>query len=376
MKRITHKGILEFQLKMVLLFFSIITTLVILEIFLDKFMPQNTVSRLRQTTLTCYKKSAYLPYEYIPGCTGQIKTSNSVTHIKINSIGLRDKEIQAKSNKRILLVGDSFVFGYGVEDGQKLGTLLEKKIGFEVINAGFIDTGPDVSYLYTKTRGLALKPDLIVLSIFPMNDLADLDETFWVRDNIGDLVAINSSKKVHELGFIFKDKPSFIYSIPVIRETNIGVFFFSRFENLVANLRDNKEKHKQVQNSSDEDREYQLYIQCLYSRSCHQRWADAKEKAKVLLDNFTRLSKRNNIPVVVLLVPSSMEVFDMEYQGTIFNEILSKNQIEFLDLAENLSTSGFSKKDLYFTDGHLTQLGNQLASETLFEWIKKSNLII
>ena len=123
--------------------------------------------------LGCYQTSDYLPYEYIPGCIDDMAVGNAWTNVAINDLGLRGKNVGEKTKKRILLVGDSFVFGYGVSEDERIGDVLESDLeNVEVISAGFVgDAGPDTEYLYTVKEGLSLEPDLILLSIFPYNDL-------------------------------------------------------------------------------------------------------------------------------------------------------------------------------------------------------------
>lgn len=96
--------------------------------------------------------------------------------IATNSLGLRDDEPVAKVGPRVLLLGDSFAMGYGVERGELFADLLEKRLHADVINAG---TG---GYeIVQQVRALAeyvpvFKPDLVVYALYLGNDLAQNDE--------------------------------------------------------------------------------------------------------------------------------------------------------------------------------------------------------
>ena len=94
--------------------------------------------------------------------------------IEINSLGLRDREIAlAKPDgvKRILVFGDSFVFGVGVDQSHvlstRLGELLDASSGqrFEVINMGVSGYSTDQEYLLFRELGKALDPDLVILVV-------------------------------------------------------------------------------------------------------------------------------------------------------------------------------------------------------------------
>jgi lysophospholipase L1-like esterase len=98
-------------------------------------------------------------------------------HIIINSKGLRDREHSYEKPAgrfRILVVGDSFVFGSGgVETSSRFTDILEKTLKkVELINTGVPAYGTDQEYLYLKTEGLKYHPDLVILCIFS-NDFVE-----------------------------------------------------------------------------------------------------------------------------------------------------------------------------------------------------------
>lgn len=91
--------------------------------------------------------------------------------IQTNSLGLRsDKEYGKKNTTRILVLGDSFVLGWGVKQEKTLTYLLEQKLGnAEVINAG---VGNYNTLLERKQlqRLTQLNPDIVLLEFY-INDL-------------------------------------------------------------------------------------------------------------------------------------------------------------------------------------------------------------
>ena len=93
-------------------------------------------------------------------------------NISINSLGLRDDELRNASS-RILMLGDSFTFGSGVEANETFSSLLEQRFqDTEVINAGVVSYSPILEYLYLTNRGILLNPDIVILN-FDMSDLID-----------------------------------------------------------------------------------------------------------------------------------------------------------------------------------------------------------
>ncbi len=97
-----------------------------------------------------------------------------------NSKGLRDEEYpyqKPEGTYRILMLGDSFVYGDGVQQSEALPEILESLLQehgpFEVINTGVTGYGLTQETLYYETEGYKYEPDLVML-VFFHNDLTDL----------------------------------------------------------------------------------------------------------------------------------------------------------------------------------------------------------
>jgi hypothetical protein len=95
------------------------------------------------------------------------------TRFRTNSHGLRDQEItleKAPGSYRILAVGDSNVFGFGVPFEKSFSEVLESKLNadrsgmhWDVINAGLPGYSIYQSLVYAKREGIRFDPDLIIL---------------------------------------------------------------------------------------------------------------------------------------------------------------------------------------------------------------------
>lgn len=120
-------------------------------------------------------------YRLNPGFAGRI--SNRVefdTRVAINRDGLRGSEIGLKrpGRMRILVLGDSFVFGVGVDEPQSYPRRLEAilrqgGIDAEVLNAGVPGYGFTEAVDWFERHGTGLAPDLILLTAFLGNDFED-----------------------------------------------------------------------------------------------------------------------------------------------------------------------------------------------------------
>ena len=98
--------------------------------------------------------------------------------VRINSRGYRDREFSLEPSpgtKRILMLGDSVVFGPGVELAETFSKRTEallRKMGVgnvEVINAGNPDTGITEMLQIFRSRDLGIHPQLVVLCFY-LND--------------------------------------------------------------------------------------------------------------------------------------------------------------------------------------------------------------
>src|SRR6185369_4565386 len=98
------------------------------------------------------------------------------TQIKINDEGFRGRELplpKPKGIKRILVLGDSNAFGYGVNEEERFSNLLEKQlVGYETVNLGVFGYGTDQEAILLEREGLRFSPDLVILAFIP-GDLTD-----------------------------------------------------------------------------------------------------------------------------------------------------------------------------------------------------------
>jgi len=130
-------------------------------------------------------------------------------NVQINSLGLRNSEIGSKADTfRILVLGDSFTFGYGVENEETYPSQLQKILNeridrkVEVINAGYASGyAPDAYYAYLKKEGFALQPDLVLIGFFVGNDFIDFSEEDWAEvDEYGLPINLSGGDWVDEYG--------------------------------------------------------------------------------------------------------------------------------------------------------------------------------
>jgi len=118
-------------------------------------------------------------YGYPPNAHFEYKTSELHCTVVTNRHGLRDRDfdLDKGENFRILAIGDSFTFGWGVNIEQAWCKLLEQDLRsrgarVEVINAGRSGSGPKEYLLMADELIPRLKPDLVLIGVLQGDDLA------------------------------------------------------------------------------------------------------------------------------------------------------------------------------------------------------------
>jgi len=117
-----------------------------------------------------------LPYRLNPGVT--IDAGGSAVHI--NGFGLRGREIAAQpvaGVERILVIGDSIIYGQGVADDETFPVQLQRELRdrgrrVEVLNGGVPGCNNAAELAFLRAYGLALHPRRVVLGI-SLNDFGE-----------------------------------------------------------------------------------------------------------------------------------------------------------------------------------------------------------
>ncbi len=154
--------------------------------------------------------SPYMQYDELLGWTSLPDTVKQhknaadgfdVTY-RINANGFRGTaygKAKPPGVTRIVVLGDSNGFGWGVDEGQHFAAILDDKLpGAEVINQSLSGYGPDQSYLRFVREGSLWHPDIVILQITP-NDFEEIQHPFFnqkpkpqfVFDDSGNLKLVN-----------------------------------------------------------------------------------------------------------------------------------------------------------------------------------------
>ncbi len=210
--------------------------------------------------------------------------------VRINSMGLRDRELTVPKPERtfrVLALGDSVTFGFGVRVEETYVKRLESRLNrdrarparrAEVVNAGIEGVGLDYYFHFLRTRGVELEPDLVLVGIV-LNDIADYepgDQAGRPRRSpvVSALQAFNRTMRVrsHLYASVSARMKSFLYRVGAL----------------------------------DVNRLYADNFLALGPPSELQRRAWASTLA--VLDDLVELAERRGIPVVLVVFPMEMQL--------------------------------------------------------------------
>ena len=93
-----------------------------------------------------------------------------------NSVGARDREWEtAGSESRVVVLGDSFIEGWGLPVEERLTNLLEARSGVEHLNFGMSHFGTYQQLLVYEKLARLYAHDRVLVAVTPVNDFFDLD---------------------------------------------------------------------------------------------------------------------------------------------------------------------------------------------------------
>jgi hypothetical protein len=96
-------------------------------------------------------------------------------HVRQNKYGFRGTEYgyARTATDRIVVLGDSFVWGFGVGDAEIFTSVMERESHppVEMVNLGVSGYGTDQEYLLWRSLGARFRPDEVILTIEPYTDI-------------------------------------------------------------------------------------------------------------------------------------------------------------------------------------------------------------
>ena len=114
-----------------------------------------------------------LGWRYRPGAELRHTSADFDVAVRINAEGFRDASTAAAGQRPIVTLGDSFTFGWGVEEREAFPALLEEASGVPVDNLGVSGFGTGQEVRLFEALGAPRAPRAVVLTVCP-NDVEEV----------------------------------------------------------------------------------------------------------------------------------------------------------------------------------------------------------
>jgi lysophospholipase L1-like esterase len=157
---------------------GVLVSLLFIEAFLRLVMPQ--IFEVHPPGM--YVSDPSTGYALTPGFEGYVRRAEFRTYFTIGQSGMRGADPQPRKppTVRILVLGDSQAWGFGVTDEETFATRLETRLtdaypefDIQVLNAGVPGYGTADQLAFLQSRGARLEPDLVIVQFLSVNDLQE-----------------------------------------------------------------------------------------------------------------------------------------------------------------------------------------------------------
>jgi hypothetical protein len=285
--------------------------------------------------------------------------------VNTNSRGFRGTDEYAIPKppgvKRVFAIGDSFTFGYGVNDDEAFPKQLEKRLArscqrarAEVVNAGVFKFSTSQELAMLEKYGLAFEPDVVMLGFYT-NDPED-----------------NVIQSVHYLeGDTLRVKPDSVR--PQLSVAGKWVNRIPGYDWLVGHSAlVNWTRQMYFRLGAEGGIQDPVAFAAPTNLNLDQDTAYAWRLTERLVDRMKTISEANSSEFIVVLIPDSLELKryiagqrDSALVMSGMRRICRTLNLNCIDVADWIVGKGVrSPSELYFPrDGHFTVAGNTLTAE-------------
>ncbi len=353
----------------------------------ESYLEKNTENARRSVSavgIPIFVADSINTYAHKPGSRAQNGYGDPIPEISINNLGFRDEEfIPNPFQKNVLMLGDSFTFGTGIDQHETFTEKLEQRMNqlspnikenWEVWNAGHIGHSIDNYYLLAKKYEKVLDPELIIVNIFVANDITEFRRKEWLEAD-DDILAVKDLK-------IFVNKDDKLESWMQIRPEWLA------WEELKKRLLILGHKWNIIRADKDQPTlTWPVFLSPQdegYDDNLPIYW----EKFFVAWERMVRWSEKKEVPVLYVFIPMDVQVdsvYDKKYAIMHFNEeareadrpqtLMKKfceaRGLSCLDLLPEFRADK-RRTDIFFqhnADPHFDRYGHQLVANILLDKI-------
>jgi lysophospholipase L1-like esterase len=330
----------------------------------------------------------------IPNTSCRFKTQEWDVVYNINSEGVRRsgfEKIKLKGVKRIIVVGDSFVEGYGLSENEMFTKKLEDQLNsnsqekFEVIPAGVSGSSTVQERQSIINKWLDYNPDLIILEM----NVTDFKENFDAENRF--------SENIFASPPLFKeqDKPvvnkySLLFFIPTPVKYYLNQNFYT-YRLLNTRLKSFFEKMKGKENKPFIEGDIKSDLFAITRQNLFDNYEEIWKIPQNSIAQIQKALSAKKVPLALLYIPHGHVVaknqwlqgrkyYDLSrldiYPNRIPEELKSRfPALPLIDLTPAFKSH--ADKLLYFPlDGHINPYGAEIASEAINDSLKSNPRLV
>ena len=331
-----------------LMLFSTLIACAIGEVALRCFFPQ----KLGTQQFSNHKDLGLLPvpnqngFYLYPGVYNYTYTNDESAR-RITSKG---KTIAA--NKTVMLIGDSFTYGIGVNDHETFAYQLQDKLkadGVQIVNCGTPGKGTDYALKYYKVFKEEVKPD-VVIYMSHFNDLQDNFREYYYDRGSG----VELKEKKFDAAFYNRKKS--ISKSKVYRWFSRNSHLFSLIKSFVVTVM--MPAHVIAYEEDFENK-------------------DANDFTTLILDNLKVELENDGVEFYTFYIPheNDMKVLKAENKlrgpEAFFKNYCDGNEVKFKSFTDEMVNRSKTIEELYLEEGHWTPKGHAMAADILYEYLQE-----
>lgn len=289
-----------------------------------------------------------------------------------NAFGMRDKERTKDADQpRVVILGDSFIEGWGNSSEDRLSNLLEASTGKEVLNFGTSGGfGTIQEWLQYKHMVKQFRHDVVLLGILPRNDFEDNSLEFYYTQDTDDYRPyLVGDYPDYKLFYPVKKLPQPTKAQALAKSFKLSLLEWSCLYRVAIYLNDFKiENMKLVPRWTPENTGDPSGGSMYYSVP-ENEWNIMRYSLEQLV------AEAGNRKVILFTIPAyqDFEHYDGKEPPLArkLRELAGRTGATYVDLMPAMLARGVKYPDLYFScDKHWNAFGNAVAADILEPYVR------
>jgi len=284
------------------------------------------------------KPSPYMRiiFELKPNLNTYFKIARFIT----NSCGLRDKEYlvdKQKNTFRVVVLGDSFTMGSGVDIEETFHFILESRLNkessgvvYEFINFGVGGYDPNQCLATLRYKALKYSPDLALFCL-----CGPLGNDFYPEEAYNRIYTVKPTQNT-----FFKS-----YFLELVTRNRIVLFIKNNLLGVKCNWRKKTE---------EESENYKI------------------KKLEEVFQELSQISKEQNIPICIVVLQNTYLDID---KCIMVKDLVAKYRLYFFDTTPFFKNTKLSDYIIYKIDCHPNAKANKIFAEGLYHYLKEQHLL-